>query len=439
MDIRISVAAVMLAVTGLAQAQNKVIEAQYWMDLSTSAMSIPGMSDDMMESGMMSQMMGGNTFGTTKGPMGGMGQGKSLDTSLWVRAKPAGIEGTHGIPPELRLGPTLPLLPPKVEPRRSERDVPDEIPERPKGRILFYWGCGETVRPGQPRMLDFAKADISEYGRFMTGRHVADRGAKSQPGRSVWPNEKDRRRVPKDGAFAGGHTVSGDGVPASFKFAVGERNDFMPKVAMSTRGEPAASILVSWNAVANAQAYFLNAMGARGESEMIIWSSSEEPDPGWGLMSYLSPANIEKFLKERVILPPSTQQCAIPKGAFAGVEGGMVNMIAYGPELNLSHPPRPQQLPRADTSWQPDWTARVRVKSTGMTMLGMGDEADGMREERRSTRSSRNRPSRDDMMRQEAEREAAQQQMPQRRNQEEGSGGLGVPDATNLLRGIFGR
>ncbi|MDP2795759.1 MAG: hypothetical protein Q8O25_17020 [Sulfurisoma sp.] len=422
MDIRVSVAAVMLAVAGLAQAQNKAIEAQYWMDLATSSMSIPGMSDDMMESGMMSQMMGGNAFGSTKGPMGGMGPGKWLDTSLWVRAKPAGIDGTHGIPAELRLGPTLPLLPPRSERSRSG-EATDEVPEKPKGRILFYWGCGENVRAGQPRVLDFAKADISEYGRFMTGRHAADRGAKSQPGRSVWPNEKDRRRVPKDGSFVGGHAVSGDAVPASLKFAVGERHDFMPKVAMTTRGEPAASVLVNWGSVTNAQAYFLNAMGARGESEMIIWSSSEEPDPGWGLMTYLSPANIDKFLKERVILPPSTSQCAIPKGVFAGVEGAMVNMIAYGPELNLSHPPRP---PKADASWQPEWVARVRVKSTGMTMLGMGDEAS----ERRSTR--RSRPSREEM------REAAPQQMPPRGGEEDTSG-MVPPDAVKALRGIFGR
>ncbi|MBU0753377.1 MAG: hypothetical protein KJ696_14580 [Gammaproteobacteria bacterium] len=417
------VMAALLLGVGVAHAQNKAVEAQFWMDLATSAMSIPGMPDDMMESGMMSQMMGGNAFGSTKGPMGQMG--KSLDTALWLRAKPAGIEGSHGIPAELRLGPTLPLLPPKVERARGERDSgPDEVPEKPKGRILFYWGCGENVRPGQPRVLDFAKADFAEYGRFMTGRHVADRGAKSQPGRSVWPNEKDRRRVPKDGSFVGGHALSGDGVPASFKFAVAEAYDFMPKIAMTTRGEPAASITVGWNAVSNAQAYFLNAMGARGESEMIIWSSSEEPDPGWGLMTYLSPANIQKFLKERVILPPATQQCVIPKGIFANVEGAMVSMIAYGPELNLSHPPRP---PKAEPSWQPEWVARVRVKSTGMTMLGMGDEDTAPRSQRRS------RSSREDMPTQ------VEREMPQNSGREEDGGGVGIPDAGQMLRGIFGR
>jgi hypothetical protein len=418
--------ALAIAAASGASAQNKAIEAQYWMDLATASMSIPGMSDDMMESPMMSQMMGGNAFGTTKGPAGG-GPGKWLDTSLYVRARPAGIDGSHGIPPELRMGPTLPLLPPKVEPSRPGREGEyGEVPEKPKGRILFYWGCGESVRPGQPRVLDFSKSDFTEYGRFMSGRHVADRGARSRPGLSVWPNEKDRRRVPKDGSFVGGHTLSGNGVPASFKFAVGERNDFMPKVAMTTQGAPAASVLVSWNAVANAQAYFLNAMGASskgGENEMVIWSSSEEPDPGWGLMTYLSPANVEKFLKEKVILPPTALQCAIPKGAFAGVEGAMVNMIAYGPELNLSHPPRP---PKADAAWQPEWVARVRVKSTGMTMLGMGDEE-------RAPRSSRaSRPSREEA------REAAPQPMPPGGGQEEAAG-MVPAEAIKALRGIFGR
>src|SRR3546814_8620928 len=29
--------------------------------------------------------------------------------------------------------------------------------ERPKGRMLLYWGCGATPGPGQPVVIDFSK------------------------------------------------------------------------------------------------------------------------------------------------------------------------------------------------------------------------------------------------------------------------------------------
>ena len=54
----------------------------------------------------------------------------------------------------------------------------------------------------------------------------------------------------------------------------------------------------------------------------------------------------------------------------------MVRMIAYGPELNLAHPPRPAN---ASAPWNPEWVVRVRIKSTGMTMLGMEDQQRGGR------------------------------------------------------------
>ena len=33
--------------------------------------------------------------------------------------------------------------------------MPTEF-QRPKGRILIYWGCGEHAGPGQPTVIDFA-------------------------------------------------------------------------------------------------------------------------------------------------------------------------------------------------------------------------------------------------------------------------------------------
>ncbi len=107
---------------------------------------------------------------------------------------------------------------------------------------------------------------------------------------------------------------------------------------------------------------------------MIIWSSSEQPDPGWGLMDYVAPAQVKKLIDEKVVLPPSTLNCTIPAGIFGAAEGAMVRMVAYGPELNLAHPPRPAN---AKSPWEPEWAVRVRNKSTGMTMLGMDEQGGG--------------------------------------------------------------
>ena len=386
-------AALLALPPALAAAQTRPPVAQFWADVATHSMSIPGMDD--MDEGSMG--MFGGFFGGTKNAGGT--PGKWLDTALHTRNKPSGTLGSHAIPPTLNMGSTLPLVP--VQAERGREGEPGEM-EKPKGRLLFYWGCSETVRPGQPRVLDFARAAPDEYSKFMIGRFAPDRGAKAVAGRSVWPNEQDRKRVPANASLNGDHAVSGEGVPAGLRFAIGAAHDFMPKISLSAQGDPKGPINVGWADVNNARAYFLTAMGGKGEQEMIIWSSSEQPDPGWGLMDYLPPAQIERLLKERVILPTSTQRCAIPAGIFAGADGAMVRMIAYGPELNLAHPPRPAN-PKAP--WNPEWAVRVRVKSTGMTMLG--DEGG---------------------------RGSSRAQSGQQKEESEG-----LPSPGNLLRGIFGR
>lgn len=397
------IASLLLLPPVVVTAQTKPPVAQFWADAATSNMSIPGM--DGMEG--MGTMMGGSFFGGTKSAGGS--PGKWLDTALFTHNKPSGTEGSHAIPQAMNMGPQLPLLP--VQATRSERsEAYDGEMEKPKGRLFFYWGCSATVRQGQPRIVDFSKLGSADFGSFMAGRFAPDRGAKAVPGRSVWPNERDRTRIPNEASLQGDHAVTGDGVPPGLKFALGAAYDFMPKVQMSTRGEPQASVDVSWQPVANARGYFLTAMGVKGETDMIMWSSSEQPDPGWGLMDYLTPSRVEKLIGEKVVLPAGATHCAIPQGIYAGVEGAMVRMIAYGPELNLVHPPRPAD-PKA--VWNPEWSARVRVKSTGMTILGMG-ESEG------APRRGRNASGMQDG------------------GQPKEESGL-VPNAGSLLRGIFGR
>lgn len=361
-QIATSLAAGLILVAGTASAQSKPPVAQFWMDAATNSMSIPGMGDTDSGAGSMF----GGFFGGTK--MGGGSPGQWLDTALYTRNKPSGTEGSHAIPPGLRMGNSLPLMPAARSPAGEGHEGGAE---KPKGKLVFYWGCGDRIRPGQPRTVDFSRSGPDEWSRFMNGRFAPDRGAKAVAGRSVWPNERDRQRVPNGASLEGDHAVSGEGVPSGLRFALRDAYDFMPKIRMSTRGDPKASVNVSWQSINSAEGYFLTAMGSRGDDEMIIWSSSEQPDPGWGLMDYLAPAQVRKLIGEKVVLAPNIQNCAMPSGIFGATDGAMVRMIAYGPELNLAHPPRPAN-PKAP--WDPEWAVRLRIKSTGMTVLGVEEQ-----------------------------------------------------------------
>jgi hypothetical protein len=272
--------------------------------------------------------------------------------------------------------------------------VPQEYQrEAPKGRILIYWGCGAEVRPGQPRIIDLARGNPADFGSAFAGRFAPDRGARVGPGYVLYPNERNRVSLSRDSSLVGEHQIQGDGVPANFKFALAAAQDVMPAIELQSSGSPKDSIALSWRSVNQARAYFLHAMGSVGENDMVMWSSSDIPDSGMGLFDYLPHATIDRWIKDKVLLTPETTQCAIPRGIFAGKEGGsgrrgdssggMLRMIAYGNESNFAYPPRPAD-PKA--VWEPDWAVRVRVKSSTMAMLG--EEPSGGRAARSSRGST---------------------------------------------------
>lgn len=384
--------AVGLSIASLgAQAQNtKTPKVQLWMDLSTGTMAgMPEMDSLPGGGGMLGGLMGGMGGGAAQGRAGsgntayGHARAMSImpprviDLALHNSLRP-GVEASQAIPAGMRMGESLPLIPPRAQPTQTEPgDVPQEYQQhQPKGRILLYWGCSSAVRAGQPRVIDLARAKPSDYAQAFAGRAVPDRGPRVGPAYALYPNERNQVSLSRDSSVVGEHQVRGDGVPASMKFTLGAAQDLMPAIDLRTTGKPQDSMGASWQPVRNARAYYLHAMSQSGD-DLIMWSSAETPDTGMGLFDYLSPATIDRWLKERVLLQPETTQCAIPQGIFAG--GGrdatpMLRMMAYGGESHIVHPPRPAD-PKA--AWEPEWSVRVRVKSHTMAMLG--EEMQGQR------------------------------------------------------------
>ncbi|QSI78912.1 hypothetical protein [Niveibacterium microcysteis] len=388
--IAVAVGSALLALAGNASAQGKASKttqvvkppvAQAWIDVATFS----GMMGGMPGAGVMEGLSGlfggkkdgGNRFGMTQAGS----SGRWLDVTLSTRKNPSLTEGLQSVPTGSKLAPTLALVAtppdkPKAVPESDDEVSEPEPMERPKGKIYFYWGCGETVRSGQPKVLDMSKASPTDFAKFFQARRATQRGAHQGAGKPVWPNARDTRKVPEGASLVGEHAFSGDGVPESFRFPIGAQQDFMPAIDLKQRDSGNATQL-EWTALPTARAYFLSAMGARGEQEMVFWSSSEVPETGFGLMDYQTNPAVDRWLGEKVLLPPSTQKCAIPKEVF-GDKGAMLRMIAYGNEASVAYPPRPSD---PKIAWEPEWSARIRVKSVTNTMLGMPGMGDAMRGE----------------------------------------------------------
>jgi hypothetical protein len=193
--------------------------AQAWIDVATfSGMGMPmgGMGGSGGMGGALGAMFGGkgggdgNVFGNTRT----MGAGRWVDVTVRARANP-GLDEARQAVPEAFLSPALELRTPKNAPAasRDDEEVKHEPPEKPKGRMLLYWGCGAEIRPGQPRVLDMATASAGDYAKFFVARSATQRGAHSAAGRPVWPSPADARMVPANASLVGEHAFSGKGIP----------------------------------------------------------------------------------------------------------------------------------------------------------------------------------------------------------------------------------
>jgi len=360
--------------------------AQAWIDVATFAgFPMGGMGPGgggMMDATLGALMGGGKNatqaeFGNTQTGI----VGRWMDVTLYTSRNPSLAEALQGVPDATKLAPTLQLqTPDKPKPTPREEDERETAPmdyEPPKGKFLLYWGCSETVRPGQPKVLNLETATLAEFGKFMESRRATQRGTHAAAGRPIWPSKSDKRALPAGASLVGQHSFTGQGVPESFKFSVAAAQDLMPEIKL-TQTDKGGHVLLEWNVLPTARAYFLGSMGARegdgggagDEPTMVIWTSSELPDSGFGLFDYQTNAAVDKWLKEKVLLPPATTKCAVPKEAAAQ---GMLRAIAYGTEVHMAYPPRPTD---PKVAWEPDWNVKIRVKSMTTSMLGMPDMSD---------------------------------------------------------------
>lgn len=327
--------------------------ASYWMDVATQSGMGAGMTPGARPN--MSQIMAMMN--------GGGGEAiHTLDLRLASKDKPAGApQADHLIPPGLQMGASLPLLTPvREEAPREHGSMPTQW-QRPKGRMLIYWGCGEHASAGQPTVIDFSKIEPGKMPPGMAAMasmaHVQV-GPTGAPGFGRWPNDRDTRQVPAGGSLVGAHKVEGNYSPP-ISFSLGAGQDFMPALGLRDAGAlPSGASRLMWQPASQATGYALSLFGASGNGDVVMWSSAKSAQ--MPAMDYLAPSEVKRLVAAGSVLPPSANECVLPAEVAAAVPMGMVMMIGYGPEADFTDDPK-----------LPKWATKVRYKTTASLMRGM--------------------------------------------------------------------
>lgn len=299
----------------------------------------------------------------------------SAQTSTGGKAK-----ADHFVPPGAKLGKSVAL----VAPPKPEGD-PEILSEKPKGRLLIFWGCGEHAPKGQPVVLDFAKIAAGQKPPALPGSAVLrDWGPTQDNSRSFarWPAD-DHKFVKADSSLIGAQKVVSTYAP-EMNFTL--TKDFMAPITSRTATLPGGASRLSWTGIPGATAWLAFLTGGRqapgGEAmgDVVMWTSSADKQFGGGLMDWITPDQAASLVKTGTLMAPTATSCVIPAEVVAASPDFRVGTLtAFGPQESFAYPPRPAD---PKIAWKPEWTARIRHRSTTswMQAQGMGMGAAGIQD-----------------------------------------------------------
>jgi len=367
------VAVSLVTTPGFGQQKTAPPIARYTMDAGTVS-GMAAMGQGM--GGAMSMMFGGGNkeihqltlrLGSSLAPTGG-----------------AAPKADHFMPPEAKLGKSVPLVTPTSTTGATREQETKQVPfERPRGRLLIYWGCGATAPKGQPVVVDFAKVAQGQFppGLFaQTASFPADWQVDAGNSKTYgdWPNGKDAKPVRREASLLGAHRIVSTYAPEiNFQLA----QDFMPAITGQSAETPTGAVQLSWNSVTGATGYYAWVFGANPgpdgkATDMVWWASSATQQFGGPLWDWLPPSTVQKLIAQKTVMPPTQTSCTVPAEVKkAAGQFMMGNLYAYGPQVDFAYPPRPAD---PKVMWKPDWITRVRYRSNTMWMLGSPMGAAGM-------------------------------------------------------------
>lgn len=323
------------------------------------------------------KMESNSNFGDAFHGLGGL----KADLAIKHKDFPNNINAAQSIPKSMKLGSVINLIPslPKdpTPPRKYDDDktYPKEQIKNKDYKFSYYWGCGANLKPGNVKTIQIKNGNISGAMTGLSSRSDPAQNQAFAQNASKWPNHKEKNSIPAGASMVATHTISGANIPVGMAVNFDTPLNFMGDLGLKSSGAKEGVITLNWNAVSGAKAYYFNAFGMN-ENEIIMWSASDVPETGAGLLNYLTNAKITQYLGEKAILPPSQTKCEIPNGIFKNSMMVMVRGIGYGEEKETVFPARPTD---PKVTWVQQYTTQIRNKTMDYHMVGMPSMNDAMK------------------------------------------------------------
>lgn len=267
------------------------------------------------------------------------------------------------VPAGLKLGPKVDLTIDLPRPAKESEPIKpgkEEQGEKVEFKIKTYWGCSETVPPGQPKVIDSKDMTAAMKGNMVKSKEFKATMnrmiANADGSHAYWPGQK-AKPIEKEATAPGSYELTTNYCGGT-SIVFDKPQDFLAPIDLISPGSKidlAKAIRVEWKPVPNALAYHLTAFSG-DENELITWTSSLDPNSAPDLVSRaLSKTELDTLLKNGVVIPAEKTFCYIPKGIFEATKSPMLMLTAIG----------------ADKLQDKDGIAtQVVVRSTATAMLG---------------------------------------------------------------------
>ena len=209
----------------------------------------------------------------------------------------------------------------------AEAPKQDDKPQVKQVKQFNYWGSGEKIPEGQPKITEPGSIDKDS-------KETSPTTTKRPTSFAYWP-DPNLEPLPKDITIPGTYTLDTN-YCGKTQITLGKEQGFLAPIELVNVPDSfnfEKPIKIEWKPVPGVLGYVVSAYGGN-ETETVSWTNGTDPDlPSKIDYWALGKSDVEKYIEKDIILRPTVNTCTIPAGVFKGASSALLTMTALGEDI----------------------------------------------------------------------------------------------------------